>query len=162
LIFAVTLPVLCLFSIFIVLHRAERPPVDNILLAVDMLLALVTIVLSWAVLHTIFAFHYAHEFYAEHRGRSGGLNFPDDSSDEKRKEFPTYRDFLYFSFVIGFASQVSDVSVGSDAMRYTVFWHSILSFIFNVMLLALSINIAASMVLNTGCPGDSAIGITKT
>ena len=150
LIFAVAIPVMCLFSIFIVLHdfpRAERQPVD-------VLLAFVTIVLSWAALHTIFAFHYAHEFYAAHRERSGGLNFPHDFSDRKRKEPPTYRDFLYFSFVIGFASQVSDVSVGSRAMRYTVLWHSILSFIFNVMLLALSINIAASMILNTGCPGD--------
>ena len=62
-----------------------------------------TIVLSWAFTHTMFALHYAHEFYDENGGKGGGLNFPGELQE------PDYWDFVYFSFVIGMTSQVSDV-----------------------------------------------------
>ena len=62
-----------------------------------------TVVLSWTFTHTIFALHYAHEFYGEH-ARQRGLKFPDDGQ-------PDYWDFVYFSFVIGMTFQVSDVAV---------------------------------------------------
>jgi len=105
--------------------------------------AAVTILLSWSFIQFIFAFHYAHEFYAHHRGKVGGLRFPDD-------EAPDYWDFLYFSFVIGMTSQVSDVCVASKSLRRTVTAHGLLSFIFNVTLLALAINLAASAIGNLG------------
>jgi uncharacterized membrane protein len=104
----------------------------------QLLLATVTIVLSWALIHTIFALHYAHEFYDEEGGR--GLAFPGGD------EHPDYWDFVYFSFVIGMTSQVSDVGVTSKEMRRTVAAHGVVSFAFNVALLALTVNIAASAI----------------
>ena len=100
-------------------------------------LAVVTIALSWAFTHTIFALHYAHEFYIENRYEDGGLAFPG-------KEQPDYWDFAYFSLVIGMTSQVSDVAVTAKGIRRTVLAHGVVSFFFNVALLALTVNIAAS------------------
>jgi uncharacterized membrane protein len=108
---------------------------------ISLAFAVVTILLSWSFIQFIFAFHYAHEFYAEHRGKARGLAFPND-------EAPDYWDFLYFSFVIGMTSQVSDVCVTSKALRRIVTAHSLLSFIFNVTLLALAINLTASAIGN--------------
>jgi uncharacterized membrane protein len=105
----------------------------------DLALGAVTILLSWSFIHTIFAFHYAHEFYAEHRNETRGVCFPGDDA-------PDYWDFIYFSFVIGMSFQVSDVAVKSKAIRKTVTVHSVVSFIFNVTLLALAINLAATAI----------------
>jgi uncharacterized membrane protein len=100
-------------------------------------LAFVTILFSWTFIHTIFTLHYAHEFYSEHRGKGGGLEFPGGQK-------PNYWDFVYFSFVIGMTAQVSDVMVSSSTIRQTVAAHGFVSFVFNVALLALTVNIAAS------------------
>jgi uncharacterized membrane protein len=106
-------------------------------------LAVVTIALSWAFTHTIFALHYAHEFYAENRYVDGGLAFPG-------KDKPDYWDFLYFSLVIGMTSQVSDVGVTAKAIRRTVMAHGVVSFFFNATLVALMVNIAASALGGDG------------
>jgi uncharacterized membrane protein len=106
-------------------------------------LATTTIVLSWAFTHTMFALHYAHDYYGEHGAKHSGLSFPGD-------EEPDYWDFVYFSFVIGMTSQVSDVAVTSKAIRQTVTAHGIVSFIFNATLLALTVNIAASVITAPG------------
>ena len=103
---------------------------------VNLVLAALTIMLSWAFIHTIFALHYAHEFYDESAG--GGMAFPGGDLE------PDYWDFVYFSFVIGMTSQVSDVGVTSKVIRRTVAAHGIVSFVFNAALLALTVNIAAS------------------
>lgn len=105
---------------------------------IDLALPGLTILLSWAFIHTIFALHYAHEFYDE--TASGGLAFPGDNQE------PDYWDFVYFSFVIGMTSQVSDVSVTSRQIRRTVAAHGITSFVFNAALLALTVNLAASAI----------------
>jgi uncharacterized membrane protein len=102
----------------------------------NLVLAALTIMLSWAFIHTIFALHYAHEFYDESAGR--GMEFPGGDPE------PDYWDFIYFSFVIGMTSQVSDVGVTSKVIRRTVAAHGIVSFVFNAALLALTVNIAAS------------------
>jgi uncharacterized membrane protein len=86
--------------------------------------------------HFIFATHYAHEFYSEGAAASG-LNFPG-------RHKPDYLDFMYFSFVIGMTFQVSDVAITSRSIRHTVLAHAIVSFLFNVALLAIMVNIAAS------------------
>jgi uncharacterized membrane protein len=99
-------------------------------------LAAVTVVLSWGFTHVVFALHYAHEFYGE-GARSSGLVFP--GSEE-----PDYWDFVYFAFVIGMTSQVSDVAVAAKRIRRTVTAHGIVSFLFNVALLALMVNLAAA------------------
>ena len=107
----------------------------------NLVFAAVTILLSWSLIQVIFAFHYAHEYYAEHRGHARGLGFPGDDA-------PNYWDFLYFAFVIGMTSQVSDVTVNSKVLRRTVTAHSLLSFVFNLTLLALAVNLAASSIGN--------------
>ncbi len=107
------------------------------------ILAMVTIVGSWLLVHTIFAMHYAHEYYQDHKtdtnSEAGGLNFPDDID-------PDYWDFLYFSFVIGMTSQVSDVEITSRSLRRLTLFHSILSFFFNTIIVAMSINIIAGLI----------------
>jgi uncharacterized membrane protein len=100
-------------------------------------LATVTILLSWAFVNTIFAFHYAHEYYGVRAGKTTALKFPNDAA-------PDYWDFVYFSIVIGMTSQVSDVAVSSKPIRRTVAAHGIIAFLFNTALLALMVNIAAS------------------
>jgi len=98
-----------------------------------------TVVGSWFLLGTVFTFHYAHMFY-----RAGAetqpLQFPCGETT------PDYWDFLYFSFTIAVAAQTSDISVHSRAMRKVVLAQSVLSFFFNVAVIGLSINIAASLV----------------
>lgn len=104
----------------------------------QLILAVVTIVLSWCAIHTTFALHYAHEYY---RGRNiGGLAFP--GGEQK----PDYWDFVYFSFVIGMTAQVSDVGITDRIIRRTAIAHGVISFIFNTALLALMVNIAASAI----------------
>jgi len=105
-----------------------------------LLLGVVTILLSWVFTHIMFAIHYAHEFYDENGGKGGGLIFPGDLHE------PDYWDFVYFSFVIGMTSQVSDVAITCRPIRHTVSAHGIISFVFNVTLLALTVNIAASAI----------------
>jgi uncharacterized membrane protein len=106
----------------------------------QLLLATATVVMSWAFIHSIFALHYAHEFYGEGRDRKiGGMTFPDDQE-------PDYWDFTYFAFTIGMCAQVSDVTVSSKSIRRTVLLHSVISFLFNAALLALTVNIAASAI----------------
>ena len=108
--------------------------------APELALATVTIALSWAAVHTIFALHYAHDFY---RGaKPGGLQFP--SGDQH--EHPDYWDFVYFSFVIGMTAQVSDVGITDKTIRRTATAHGIVSFIYNTALVALMVNIAASAI----------------
>ena len=101
-------------------------------------LATATIALSWAVVHTAFALHYAHEYY---RGpKPGGLQFPSGDTHDHAD----YWDFVYFSFVIGMTAQVSDVGITDKTIRRTATAHGIVSFIYNTALLALTVNIAAS------------------
>jgi uncharacterized membrane protein len=105
-----------------------------------LLLAIATIFLSWTFTHSMFALHYAHEFYDENGGKGGGLIFPGDLRE------PDYWDFVYFSFVIGMTSQVSDIAINCRPIRHTVSAHGVISFFFNVTLLALTVNIAASAI----------------
>ena len=106
----------------------------------QLLLATATITLSWAVVHTAFALHYAHGYY---RGaKPGGLQFP--SGDQH--DHADYWDFVYFSFVIGMTAQVSDVGITDKTIRRTATVHGIISFVYNTALVALMVNIAASAI----------------
>jgi uncharacterized membrane protein len=109
-------------------------------------LTAITIVSAWTFIHLIYTVHYAHEYYGDIYDESGkavedrkGLRFPGDRN-------PTYGDFLYFAFVIGCASQTADVETISPAMRRTTLAHGIVSFFFNTVILALTINIGAGFV----------------
>ncbi|MGY8665968.1 DUF1345 domain-containing protein [Bradyrhizobium sp. UFLA05-109] len=106
----------------------------------ELSLAIATIGLSWAAVHTTFALHYAHDYYRH--AKPGGLQFP--SGDEH--DHADYWDFVYFSFVIGMTAQVSDVGITDKTIRRTATAHGIVSFIYNTALLALTVNIAASAI----------------
>lgn len=110
------------------------------------ILSIGSVALSWLLIHTIFTFRYAHLFYtceseedAVKKKHRGGLLFPNDKT-------PDYLDFAYFSFVIGMTFQVSDVQVSSSTIRRLALLHGLLSFLFNTVILALSINIIAGLV----------------
>jgi uncharacterized membrane protein len=109
--------------------------------ALGLVLVFLTIPLSWAFIQTIFALHYAHEYYAEHRGPGGGLHFPGDGK-------PDYWDFVYFAFGIGMAAQVADVTITAKRIRRIVTIHSILSFFFNVTSIALTVSIVSDAASN--------------
>jgi uncharacterized membrane protein len=134
----VSAAVASMVAIFVEVGSARDEQFSN----VSAVLALSTVVLSWVFIHVIFAFRYAHEFYGEAEGgHKGGLQFPDDDR-------PEYWDFLYFSFVIGMTFQVSDVQVTSKALRRIVVGHGIVSFFYNVAVLALMVNIGGEFIKN--------------
>lgn len=109
-------------------------------IAAHVVLAITTILLSWTFVHTIFTFHYAHEYYSKrHDGEIGGLIFPHDSA-------PDYRDFLYFSLVIGMTSQTSDVDICSKVIRRMAAIHGVLAFFFNLIVLALTVNMVSNLI----------------
>ena len=116
---------------------------DTSIVIPHVLLVVFTIIGSWLLVHTIFATHYAYEYYQDHKIQSnckaGGLDFPEDIE-------PDYWDFLYFSFIIGMTSQVSDVQITSRSMRRLALLHGILSFFFNTAIVAMSINIIAGLI----------------
>jgi uncharacterized membrane protein len=102
-------------------------------------LAGVTVLTSWAFIQVMFALHYAHDYYsAACHGKSAGLEFPKD--DE-----PDYGDFFYFAAVIGTSGQTADVSFVTKPMRRIGALHCILAYLFNTTVLALLINIGASL-----------------
>jgi uncharacterized membrane protein len=94
---------------------------------------------AWFLIPTMFTLHYARHYYQSPENQPA-LRFPD------KQLKPDYWDFLYFSFTIAVASQTADVAVGSTSARRTVLAQSVMSFFFNLAVLGLSINIAASMV----------------
>jgi uncharacterized membrane protein len=113
-------------------------------LTAHLLLALGTVVFSWSLVHTVFGLRYAHTFYGDSDDpaqdrHAGGLSFPEG-------HVPDYFDFAYFSFVVGMTFQVSDVQVTSRRMRQLTLLHSVLSFGFNTVILALLINTVSSLL----------------
>lgn len=102
-------------------------------------LVIATLVLCWLFSNTVWALHYAHLFYvgAEDGGDSGGLDFPETAE-------PDYWDFIYFSFTLGMTFQTSDVSVTATGMRQPVIVQSFAAFVFNIGVLAFSINVLGS------------------
>jgi len=102
-------------------------------------LSMASLASAWLLLQTVFALHYAHIYYGlrdeEHEPRRG-LLFPGGNE-------PDYLDFLYFSLVIGMTSQVSDVAVANRHLRRLTLTHGVLSFAFNLVVLALAVNVFA-------------------
>ena len=111
-------------------------------------LAVFTILVSWFFLHTVFTVHYAHEFYGaapggvstEEKKVRGGFAFPGDAKAWG------YLDFAYYSFTIGMTAQTSDIAVTTTPMRQLTLAHAVLTFFFNTVILAFSVNIAASLL----------------
>ena len=104
-------------------------------------LAFGTVLASWMFVQMIFALHYAHAYYGENQAggaKGSGLLFPGDDT-------PDYWDFLHFGAVIGVAAQTADVAFGSKSMRRTGTVHCLVAFIFNTVVLALTINLLAGL-----------------
>jgi uncharacterized membrane protein len=93
---------------------------------------------SWLLLHIIFTFRYAHLYYAG--GQSGDVKCS-PALEIHNESNPDYLDFAYFSFVIGMTFQVSDISIVSRQIRRLALLHGLLSFLFNTVIVALSINV---------------------
>lgn len=110
--------------------------------AAHVVLGLVALAGSWLMMHSIYAFHYAHRYYIDQRDGTpdGGLDFPG------KNDAPDYFDFIYYSYVIGMTSQVSDVQATSKDMRRLTLLHSVLAFAFNMLVLALSVNVVAGAI----------------
>lgn len=105
-------------------------------------LTVAALLLSWLLIQTLFAFHYARLYYARPepgKSHQRGLKFPDEGE-------PDYLDFAYYAFVIGMTSQVSDVAVMARHMRRITLIHGVLAFVFNITILAMSINIIGGLI----------------
>ena len=99
-------------------------------------LGVVSVVLSWAVVHTVFALKYARAYYSE---PAGGIEFNEDQP-------PNYIDFGYYAFTIGMTFQVADTNITSRAVRRTTLHHALLSYLFGSVLLGLVINVVATLL----------------
>ena len=122
---------IALIALAIELHASKTGGLIEVVLAASSLL------LTWLFLNTIFALHYAHEFYGDSGGKSSGLEFPGTKE-------PDYWDFIYFSFILGMTFQVSDVEISERTIRRVALAHSVIAFFFNVIIIALSVNVVAS------------------
>lgn len=131
----------CLVSILAILieltslkHLTGTPRVLHLLLTGT------TLAVSWALLPTSFAMHYAHHHYLHRSKDVTPMIFPE------KPEEPGYWDFLYFSFTIAVASQTADVATGTTDMRQITLLQSVISFVFNLAILGLSVNVGAGLL----------------
>jgi len=124
---------LSLGSLAIILSEADAP-------GWRLIPAAANVPLGWATLHTVMAFHYAHLFYTEDADTKktprdrGGLAFPNTKE-------PSVLDFVYYAFVVGMTAQVSDVQTTSQELRRATTWHGVISFFFNTVILAFTVNV---------------------
>lgn len=140
LIFFFTIAAACssIFAVLFLLSAAK----NTAHLGLHVTLSILAVLASWTLVHTMFAMRYAHAYYGEGNSPSahvGGLEFPSD-------DVPDYLDFAYFSFVIGMTCQVSDVQITAKSLRTQALIHGVLSFCFNTVILALTINTLSGLL----------------
>jgi uncharacterized membrane protein len=136
--------VISLFAVVFIMRTLPNPKEPGYPFHVGF--AILSVILSWVMIHTTYAIRYTHMYYnlmyeerMTQKEHKGGLIFPNE-------EPPDYFDFAYFSFVIGMTWQVSDVQITSKRMRRIVLVHALLSFFYNTVILALTINIISGLV----------------
>jgi uncharacterized membrane protein len=124
----VSLVILVAVGVAVVAHGAPD--------AATIALVLATLVIAWIFSNTVYAMHYAHMCYIVEgdKPENGGLDFP-------KSVKPAYWDFIYFAFTLGMTFQTSDVSITNTAMRRTVIYHCLAAFVFNLGVIAFTINI---------------------
>lgn len=128
-----------LFAVLLIMMSAGEGCYKDKLVA--LFIAVAGMILSWIMVHTLFTIHYAHLYYGDYekkKNKQEDLSFPGNSE-------PDYLDFAYFSFVIGMTFQVSDVEIASTKMRRTALAHGLLAFALNTFVVALTINLIASL-----------------
>ena len=145
LIFTFVIVAACISLLAVILVLREHKALQKID-RLHLFMAVLAVIESWLLIHTVFTLRYAHVFYrleqeADVEGSGRGLIFPGGDN-------PDYEDFAYFSFVIGMTCQVSDVNITSRFMRRLALLHGLLSFAFNTAILALSINIISGLFVN--------------
>lgn len=141
-VFAVSLAAIFASLFVIILEFQNIGSLKGSVRAYHLALVVVTLVLSWLTMQLIFALRYAHEFYASSDGTDrfdGGLDFPHEPE-------PDYFDFVYFAMVLGMTFQVSDVDITARKIRRLATLHGFVGFLFNTVILALTVNIAASLL----------------
>jgi len=141
-IFAVTVGAVAISMVAIVQEFGAAAHLQGASKALHVGLVAVTLLLTWLMLQATFALRYAHEYYAisgDGPAVDGGLNFPGE-------QHPDYMDFLYFALVLGMTFQVSDVAITSRKLRRLASLHGFLGFVFNTVILALTVNIAAGLL----------------
>jgi uncharacterized membrane protein len=131
-----------LFAVGVLLGGAKN--LSGTRLTLQLVLAATTVMSSWALVHTLFGLRYAHLYYTLDDNEDiecdgNGLQFPGE-------ERPDYLDFAYFSFVVGMTCQVSDVQITERPIRRLALLHGVLAFVYNTVILALSINIASGLL----------------
>lgn len=141
-IFVVVAACAALFAVGFLVHVHKAQTGEHF--TIHLALTLLTVITSWTLVHTVFGLRYAHAFYGDSdisgvHQHAGGLIFPGDRP-------PDYFDFAYFSFVVGMTCQVSDVQITSRRMRRLTLMHSVLSFGFNTIILALLINTVSGLL----------------
>lgn len=130
----------CVAAIAVLMQQSRD--LSGLLRALHIGLSVVALAVSWLFIQTIFTFRYAHRYYHEEKLNEPdgpGLQFPGGLD-------PDYFDFLYYAHVVGMTSQVSDVQVTSREMRRLTLVHGVLSFGFNMLIVALSINVVAGVL----------------
>jgi uncharacterized membrane protein len=100
-------------------------------------LGVLSVILSWTMVHTRYTLHYAHLYYS---GENGGIDFGGDDSVS-----PCYMDFAYLAFTIGMTFQVSDTSLQTKEFRVSVLHHALLSYLFGTVIVATAINLIAGL-----------------
>ncbi|GAA4055498.1 DUF1345 domain-containing protein [Hymenobacter glaciei] len=113
------------------------------------LLSLAAVVLAWVLVHLVFTLRYAHTYYDKDEATGldvGGLLFPDDQDGAKPRLTPNYIDFAYFSFVIGMTAQTADIAIANRALRGVALLHGCVSFLFNTVIVALTIGTVGGLL----------------
>ncbi len=118
--------------VFILVAARQERGAPQVLLAA---LAVVSVALSWTLVHTLYTLRYARMYY---RGKQGGIDFNQDDP-------PRYSDFAYVSFTLGMTFQVSDTNVGDSEIRRTILRHTLLSYLFGSVILATTVNLIAGL-----------------
>jgi len=146
-----------LFSIFSVVQMVLSAGTGELYKALNLISGISCMVLSWILVHTIFAVRYAHLYYARDDARkdkhAGGLDFPSHPEDQQNgavgdnsSQWPDFLDFAYFSFTLGTTFQVSDVEISDKKIRRIALVHGLFSFAFNAAIIALSVNIISGLI----------------
>jgi uncharacterized membrane protein len=141
-VFVILAAVTSLFAVAVLIGEAKG--LSKAAVTGHLLLAGCTVISSWVLVHTVFTVHYAHAYYrqvddAQDSSEGAGVEFPGEKQ-------PDFLDFAYFSFVIGMTCQVSDVQISGRGIRRLALVHGLLSFLFNTVILALTINLASGLL----------------
>lgn len=134
--------IISLMGILILLNNKTKGMINPYIHAP---VSIIGVGISWLLLHSMFTSRYAHLYYggsSEHDDPDeicGGIEFPGG-------EEPDYLDFAYFAFVIGMTFQVSDTNITFKKIRRNVLFHGLLSFIYNTIIVAISISVIINLI----------------